>query len=123
MKLSPLADLSTDELVDLFEKNAIEQDRVTFKEEVSKYKTVFGESDAIEAELEKRGPDALRALTRLYKNPNMQVRLQAACMTTTVAPAEAQSVLENIARFGHVPQSANARGKLETLGVKWWELK
>jgi hypothetical protein len=44
-------------------------------------------------------------------------------MTVGVAPAEAQSVLENIARFGHVPQSANARGKLEDLGVKWWELK
>ena len=55
---------------------------------------------------------------RLYKSPNMQVRLQAARLTIAVAPAEAQSVLENIARFGHVPQSANARGKLEALGVK-----
>jgi hypothetical protein len=44
-------------------------------------------------------------------------------MTVGVAPAEAQSVLENIARFGHVSQSANARGKLENLGVNWWELK
>jgi Domain of unknown function (DUF2019) len=119
MKQPLLAHLSVEELVNLFEQNAIEQDRVTFKEQVSKYKKVFGESDAIEAELEKRGPDALRALTRLYTNPNMQVRLQAACMTTGVAPAEARSVLENIARFGHVPQSANARAKLRSLGVEW----
>ncbi len=74
MKQPSLADLSTEELVDLFEQNAIEQDRVIFKEQVSKYKKVFGESDAIEAELEKRGPDALRTLTRLYNNSNMQVR-------------------------------------------------
>lgn len=119
MKQPSLAHLSTDELVDIFEQNAIEQGRVIFKEQVSKYKKVFGESDAIEAELEKRGPDALRALTRLYNNSNMQVRLQAAYMTVGVAPTEAQSVLENIARFGHVPQSANARAKLRKLGVEW----
>jgi|WetSurMetagenome_2_1015567.scaffolds.fasta_scaffold1234643_1 hypothetical protein len=123
MRQPSLAHLSTDELVDLFEQNAIEQDRVIFKEQISKYKEVFGESDAIYAEFQKRGHDALRALMRLYKSPNMQVRLQAARLTIAVAPAEAQSVLENIARFGHVPQSANARGKLEALGVKWWELK
>jgi hypothetical protein len=119
MNQPSLAHLSTDELVDLFEKNAIEQDRVTFKEQVSKYKTVFGDSDVIDSELENRGPDALRALTRLYNNSNMQVRLRAASMTVGVAPAEAQSVLLNIARFGHVPQSANARAKLRRLGVEW----
>jgi hypothetical protein len=123
MKQPSLAHLSTDELVDLFEQNAIEQDRVIFKEQISKYKEVFGESDAIYAEFQKRGHDALRALMRLYKNPNMQVRLQAARLTIGVAPTEARSVLENIARFGHVPQSANARAKLRSLGINWRELK
>ena len=50
MKKPLLAHLSTDELVDLFEQNAIEQDRVIFKEQISKYKEVFGESDAIYAD-------------------------------------------------------------------------
>jgi hypothetical protein len=119
VKQPSLAPLSIDELVNLFQQNAIEQDRVIFKEQVSKYKKVFAESDAISAELNERGPDALRALTRLYNDPNMQVRLQAARSTVDVAPAEAQSVLLDIARFGHVPQSANARAKLRRLGVEW----
>ncbi len=119
MKQPSLAHLSIDELVNLFQQNATEQDRVIFKEQVSKYKKVFAESDAIAAELNRRGPDALRALTRLYDDPNMQVRLQAARLTVTVTPAEAQGVLLNIARFGHVPQSANARAKLRSLGVEW----
>jgi hypothetical protein len=119
MRQPSLAHLSIDELVNLFQQNSTEQDRVIFKEQVSKYKEVFGESDAISAELQKRGPDALRALTRLYDDPNMQVRLQAARLTVEVAPAQAQSVLLNIARFGHVPQSANARAKLRHLGIEW----
>lgn len=90
MKQPPLAHLSTDELVDLFRQNAVEQNRAMFKEEVSKFKMIFGESDLINAELKKRGPDALRALRRLYDDPNMQVRLQAARLTVDVAPPEAK---------------------------------
>ena len=55
MKQPSLAHLSIDELVNLFQENAVEQDRVIFKEQVSKYKRVFAESDSICVELRKRG--------------------------------------------------------------------
>ncbi len=99
MKQASLVHLSIDELVNLFRQNATEQDRVIFKEQVSKYEEVFRESDTITAELQKRGPGALRALMRLYDDPNMQVRLQAARLTVGIAPAEAQGVLKNICAF------------------------
>ncbi len=55
MKQASLVHLSIDELVNLFRQNATEQDRVIFKEQVSKYEEVFRESDTITAELQKRG--------------------------------------------------------------------
>jgi hypothetical protein len=110
-----LQDMSTDELVDLFAQNGIEQDSVIFKEQVSKYKKVFGLMAAIDAELKRRGPQARLALTKLYAHPNMQVRLQAAKCTRAVAPAEARRVIEAIAKSGRMPQAADARGSLRIM--------
>jgi hypothetical protein len=107
--------MSTDELVDLFAQNGIEQERVIFKEQVAKYKKVFGQMAAIDAELKRRGAAARLALTRLYEHPNMQVRLQAARLTIAVSPAGARRVLEAIALSGRMPQAADARGKLRDL--------
>jgi hypothetical protein len=103
-----LANMSLDQLVDLFAENAIEQDRVIFKEQVSKYKKVFGEMGAINAELKRRGPQGRLALTRLYTHPNMQVRLQAARSTLAVAAAEARQIIETISKSGRFPQAGDA---------------
>lgn len=111
-----LANASLDQLVDLFAENAIEQDRVIFKEQISKYKKVFGEMDAIDAELKRRGPQARLALTRLYTHSNMQVRLQAARSTLAVAPTEARQVIEIIAKSRRFPQAGDA-------GMCLWNLE
>jgi hypothetical protein len=115
MSQPPLQDMSIDDLVDLFAQNGIEQDRVIFKEQVSKYKKVFGVMDAIDAELKRRGPQGRLALTKLYEHPNMQVRLQAAKCTRAVAVVEARRVMEAIAKSGRMPQAADARGSLRMM--------
>lgn len=115
MNSASLRDVSTDQLVDLFAENGVEQDRVILREQVSRFKGVFGRMALIDAELKRRSPDARLALMTLYDHPNMQVRLQAAKCTLAVAPTEARRVLEAIARSGRMPQAADARGTLRNL--------
>jgi hypothetical protein len=107
-----LPEMSTDELVNLFAQNCIEQDQAIFKEQVSAYKKIFAQMDAINAEVKLRGPQARLALKRLYCHPNMQVRLKAARQTVGLDPAGARQVLEAIARSGRMPQAADARETL-----------
>jgi hypothetical protein len=106
------SDMSTDELVDLFAENGVEQDRVLRLSQVSKFKEVFGVMSGIYAELKRRGPQALLALTRLYDHPNVQVQVQAALLTVEVCPDDARSVLEAIAKTRRMPQAADARAEL-----------
>lgn len=104
--------MSTDQLVELFAENGIEQDRLLRLSQVSKFKKVFGVMSGIYAELKRRGPQALLALTRLYDHPNMQVQVQAALLTVEVCPDDARLALEAIAKTRRMPQAADARAEL-----------
>jgi hypothetical protein len=107
-----LSDMSTDELVDLFAENGIEQYRILLLNQVSKLKKVFGSMFEINAELKRRGTEARLALTQLYDHPNIQVQTQAALLTDDINPDGAKQVLLAIARSWHQPQAANARAAL-----------
>jgi hypothetical protein len=112
--------MSTDELVDLFAKNGIEQYSVLRNHEVSKFRKIFDVMAEIYAELKERGPQALLALTKLYDYPNVQVQVQAALLTVEVSPDGARPVLEAIAKTRRMPQAANARSKLQShYGLDW----
>lgn len=115
MRPTNLKSMTIDQLIDLFAKNGIEQDRVIFKEQVAKYKKVFSQMAAMDAELRRRGTHARLVLTKLYEHPNMQVRLQAARLTIDISPDPARHVLEALARSGRMPRAADARGKLRDL--------
>jgi hypothetical protein len=110
-----LKDLTTEELVKLFAENCIEQDQAIFKEEVSKFKKIFGVMFDIEKELKDRGPEARLKLLKLYDHPNIHVRLQAAGATLAVAPVEARRLIEAISNSGWMPQAADAKGTLRNL--------
>ncbi len=108
-----LKDMSIDELVQLFEKNALEQDDAVLREQISKFKKLYPEMLAIRAELDLR--DSRVSLTKLYDHKNKQVRLQAAMATLIVAPVEARRVIEAISRTGWMPQAADAKETLRYL--------
>jgi hypothetical protein len=110
-----LKDMSDEDLVQLFAENCIEQDQAIFKEEVSKFKKIFGVMFDIEKELKSRGPEARLTLLKLYDHPNIQVRLQAAGATLAVAPVEARRLIEAISKSGWMPQAADAKGTLRNL--------
>ncbi len=109
-----LENMSINELVELFEKNTLEQDDALLKEQISKITNkLYPQMRAIRAELSNR--DARVSLTKLYDHENMQVRLQAAMATLLVAPVEARRVIDAISKTGWMPQAANAKETLRNL--------
>jgi len=110
-----LKDISTQELVQLFAENCVEQDKAIFNEQISKFKKIFSIMFRIDEELRERGREARLALTALYEHPNLQVKLQAARLTLGVAPAEARQVIEAVSKSGWMPQAADAKGTLWNL--------
>lgn len=110
-----LKDISTQELVQLFAENCVEQDKAIFNEQISKFKKIFSIMFHIDEELRERGREARLALTALYEHPNLQVKLQAARLTLGVAPAEARQVIEAVSKSGWMPQAADAKGTLWNL--------
>ncbi len=108
-----LKDMSVSELVELFEQNALEQDDALFKEQIPKFGKLFDEMFAIRTELSSR--DARAFLAKLYSHPNVQVKLQAAMATLTVAPVEARHLIEAISKTGRMPQAADAKETLRLL--------
>ncbi len=108
-----LENMSIDELVELFEKNTLEQDDAILMEEISKFNKLYPQMRAIRAELSNR--DARASLTKLYDHENMQVKLQAAMATLVVVPTDARRVIEAISQTGWMPQAADAKETIRLL--------
>jgi len=115
MKRLKLESLSIDELVDHFAQICAEQDQALFDDEYAKFNKLYKEMDVVDKEIRARGVDARLALLQLYKNPNMQVRLQAARRTLGVAPHAARQLIEDIAGSGWFPQAGDAGMTLDNL--------
>lgn len=64
--------------------------------------------DLTERELRARGVNARRVLMRLYKHPNLQVRLNAAKCTLGIEPVVARQVIQAIADSKLYPQAGDA---------------
>jgi hypothetical protein len=103
-----LKSMSTPELLDRFADNGIKQDSALLYDEGAQYNKLFRDMDAINKELLRRGKQAQLQLLKLYGHRNMQVRLQAAMLTMTTAPAEAKVELEAIKNSRHFPQAGDA---------------
>jgi hypothetical protein len=107
--------MSNDQLVDRFAEIGIAQDDALFHDRYAKFKQLYKQMDEIDLELQSRGLDARRTLTRLYSHPNLQVRLKAAKRTLAVEPRVARQVIQAIADSKLYPQAGEA-------GMSLWNL-
>lgn len=120
MTQASLTAMSIDQLVDRFAEIAIAQEKAGDalttelwvsngeKADLSEVNRLYDEMKEIDKELRSRGRVARLALTRLYENRNMQVRLMAAKLTLGVAPVEARRVIEQISGSKFYPQAGDA---------------
>ena len=107
--------LSVDDLVDRFIEISIAQSEALFREEITRFNSLYRQMDQVGNELKRREGDARTALMRLYGHPNFHVRLNAAKRTLAVAPEAARQELRAIAASKHHPQAMDA-------GMSLWNL-
>jgi len=119
MTRANLGTLSVDQLVDRFEELNVALDNARWdalgKSDHSKVNRLIYSIRDVGEELRARGREARLALTRLYTNRNMQVRLMAAKMTLGVAPVEGRKIIEEIAASKIYPQAGDAGMTLSNL--------
>ena len=108
MKQPDLPRLSVPQLVDLFARIGVEQDKAEKVDDRAKRRRLPYEMHAVQAELKSRPGDQRRALLPLYDHPNMQVRLMAAKYTLAVAPPDARRMIEWIAASNWFPYAGDA---------------
>jgi hypothetical protein len=111
--------MTIEQLVDRFVEIGIAQNRALWdtleENDNSEVSRLVFEMKDVNDELRARGRDARLALTRLYENRNMQVRLMAATLTLGVAPVEARRVIEQISASKIYPQAGDAGMTLDNL--------
>lgn len=107
---------STEELVDLFAEIGVAQDDACLGGDNSAYSRHSRTMRSVCDELKGRPGDQRRALLRLYRADNMQVRLMAAKTTLAIAPTEARLLLREIADAKWPVQSLDA-------GMCLWNLE
>jgi hypothetical protein len=110
--------MSLDALIRRFEEICLVRDEIkTYfeKEDVKRCNECQSALWAVHLELKRRGPDARRALARLYSHDNPQVRLKAAKLSYRVAPKEARRCLETIARLTSLRQAGAASSTLRQI--------
>ena len=95
MSLQKLEDLTVKQLVDRFAEIGVEQAEALLYDQNKKYNRLFLDMKAINAELRRRS--AQLELLNLYDHPNIQVQLQAASYSVTVAPVPARHKMNIIA--------------------------
>ena len=110
-----LKHVKTDDLVDLFVRVALDQDKAIRSDDNATFNRLFDQMDAIKQELKKRPGDQRRALMRLYAHPNVQVRLKSAIATLAIVPEKARSLLQVIADSRDYPQAGDAGMTLDSL--------
>lgn len=117
MRKGHVKDRTDEELVDDFTSVGIDQFNALMGEDIEEFNCLYAEMDDIDKELRQRGPNARRALVRLYKHPNLQVRLKAAARTLAIAPEDARRVIEEIANSKSYPQAGDAGMTLYNLDM------
>ncbi|MDR3518022.1 MAG: DUF2019 domain-containing protein [Azospirillaceae bacterium] len=108
MKRRDLTTWTLDELVGRFEEICIAQDQAIFDDKTAKFNRLYAKMDEVSEELCRRGPEARRALMRLYGHSNMQLRVQAAKSSYGAAPVEARACLQRVVDSRFMPQALHA---------------
>jgi cytochrome c oxidase assembly protein Cox11 len=115
MKSNKLQSMSSNELVELFTRLALQQDEAVLAFDVKETNRLYWQLDAIDGELKSRPGDQRSALLPLLDHPNPQVQVKAAKATLAIAPAAARHVLEVIAETCYGPQKLEAGMSLSNL--------
>lgn len=110
-----LPDLSVEQLVERFVRNAVEQDNAMFEDDNGKFNRLYREMNDIKEELKQRDGDARRELGPLLKHENGQVRLRAAIALLALNPESARATLQSLSDADVYPQAADARGMMRAL--------
>ncbi len=108
-----LSNLTANELIDEFTKNALGMYDSERLMQPRKYDQFCLALIDVNNELKNRPGDGRFALIKLYSHPNIQVRLSAAKLTGGINPAGARKVLEKIAASRCFPQAGVAGMSLE----------
>ena len=108
MTSSALQKLSVAELVERFAAIAVAEFQAELESDIAKQNKLIKQGWAIADELKSRSGDQRSALMRLYRHPNVQVRLNAAKLTLAVAPTAARDVIQTIADLKEYPQAMDA---------------
>jgi hypothetical protein len=116
MKKAILQDLPVEALIERYVAVGVAQYEAELDDNTRKFNRLYDDVKAVEAELKSRPGDQRTALLTLYKHANMQVRLNAAHATLTVAPEAARGLLVAIRDSRWMPQALHA-------GMSLWNLE
>jgi hypothetical protein len=100
--------MTVEQLVEQFAAVTLDQDDAVRRNANAKYGRLYQRMRALEHELKGRAGEQRRALLRLYRHANVQVRLAAAKATLAVAPEEARRMIQTIADSHDYPQAGDA---------------
>jgi len=107
--------LSTDQLIDRFERCAVEQGDAFDYSLITRVNRLIDELVELEAELKRREPDQRSALIPLLTHKHVNVRFRSALALLAVATEEAREALQNIVALKRYPQTADAIRMLRSL--------
>ena len=115
MNQKRLEEMTTEHLVELFVRIALDQDKAVRRDDNSTFNRLFKQMDAVKGELKRRPGDQRRALIPLYNHPNVQVRLKSAIATLAIVPEPARQLLQVIADSRDHPYAGDAGMTLSCL--------
>lgn len=115
MTKANLESMSVEALVERYAAVGVAQYEAELDDNLRKFKRLYKDMIAVEAELKTRPGDQRRALMKLYDHANMQVRLNSAHATLAVAPEAARAMLVAIRESRWMPQALDAGMSLRNL--------
>ncbi|HYM17659.1 MAG TPA: DUF2019 domain-containing protein [Micropepsaceae bacterium] len=95
-------------LIDRFREVALEEQIALLDSDAGKFRPLYENMQAIDAELRGRGSAARAALLTLLDDDNLRVRYEAAVRCLGIAPARARRVLGEIVASCKMPEAGDA---------------
>jgi len=115
MKARPVAEMTSDELVERFVEISIEQGKAVAFFETARFNRLLPKLSAAARELRGRPGDERHRLLKLYDHPDLQVRLNAARFAYALDPEAAIATFQAIKDTRHYPWAGDAGMSLSAL--------
>ena len=115
MKGRPVAEMTSDELVERFVEISVEQGKASAFFETARFNRLYGKLSAVVRELRARPGDERHRLLKLYDHPDLQVRLNAAERAYALDPEAAIATFQAIKDSRQYPWAGDAGMSLSLL--------